>query len=165
MKVSLIAAMSQNLVIGKNGEVPWNLPDDLKWLQERIEGHYLLMGRKTFEEPQQELKNNKTIVVTSKKNYNTQSAQVAHSIKEGIQKAETLDEKELMVVGGGKIYEAALPYADRLYLTQINAEIDGDTFFPSYNLNDWNIIYNHYHPKDSYHAYDFEFQILEKVKD
>ncbi len=164
MDVSLIAALSRNHVIGKNGKVPWTLPDDLKWLKERIEGHYLLMGRKTFEEPQQELKGNKTIVVTSKTNYDTEATQIAHSIKEGIQKAEKLGEEELMVVGGGKIYETALPFANRLYLTIVNTEIEGDTYFPTYDSANWKMPFNHYHPKDKDHAYDFEFQILEKIK-
>lgn len=162
MKISLIAALSKNNVIGQDGKVPWHLPDDLKWLKERIEGHHLLMGRKTFEEPQQQLQGQKTIVVTQNSAYNSKEATAVQSIEKGIAHAESQGEDELMVVGGGKIYEAALPYAHKLYLTIIDTEIEGDTFFPKYNALEWEEIYNHYHPKDQNHEYHFHFKILER---
>ncbi len=163
MKISLIAAMANNRVIGNKGNVPWNLPHDLEWLKERLVGRYLLMGRTTYEEPQQELKTKKTIVLTSNPNYKTHQAQVATDLRKAFQLAEKAGETELMVVGGAKVYSSALSYADRIYLTTINANIDGDAFFPDFDREHWQLVYEHPHPKDAKHKYAFTFQILDRI--
>jgi len=163
MKISLIAAMTQNKVIGKQGKVPWHLPHDLQWLKERLSGRHLLMGRKTYEEPQQELKTDKTIVLTTRSDFETENAQIANNIEKAINLAEKYGESELMVVGGAKVYQSALPFADKIYLTTIDANIPGDTFFPDFDPEKWELVYEHNHPKDRHHEYSFAFKIFDRI--
>ena len=139
MKISLVAAMAKNRVIGKDNKMPWHIPSELKYFKKITLGKPIVMGRKTFESLGQPLPGRKNIVLSNRKesleNQNQQVIWVSGA-KQAIAAAGPVD--ELMVIGGGKIYETFLPLADRLYVTDIELNVDGDTFFPDYNkLVNW----------------------------
>jgi|SRR5690554_2508088 len=162
MKISLIAAATENNVIGKDNDLPWSLPDDMKFFVQTTKGHHILMGRKNFEATKKLLPNRTNIVITRKEDYTFEGAVILQSIEEGIRYAKENGEQELMIIGGGEIYKQALPLADRIYLTRIHAEIEGDTFFPELDMNDWKIISENKHPVDERHDYSFTIYTLDR---
>jgi len=157
MILSLIAAMGKNRVIGKDGDVPWHLPDDLEFFETKTRGHFKLMGRKTYEEPNFEHDPGKSILLTSKEEYDAGPVKVVNSIEAGFEYARRMGEKELFVIGGAKVYEQTIGLADRIYLTEIDKEFEGDSFFPKFDRNDWELISGRYHGKDNDHKYSFRF--------
>jgi dihydrofolate reductase len=162
--ISLIAAASKNLVIGNKGEIPWYLPDDFKHFAEKTKGHTVIMGQKTYESIVARLghplPNRKNIVLSFQADFIAPGCTVFNSIEKALD--EVKEEKEVFIIGGGKVYESFLPFANKIYLTEVNLECLGDTYFPTYNKNDWEIVSSVYHPKDEKHACDFNF--LELVK-
>ena len=147
----MIAAVSKNRVIGKNNDLPWKLPDDMKFFMETTKGHYAIMGRKNYESIPHKFKplpNRTNIVVTRQKNYNAPRCVVVDSLEPGLTMAKENQETEAFIIGGAEIYKLGLPYANRLYLTEINAEIDGDTFFPEYDKTQWRETSRQHHAKD-----------------
>ncbi len=163
MIVSLIAAMGKNRVIGKDGDVPWHLPDDLEFFETRTRGHFKLMGRQTFEEPNFEHDPEKSILLTSKKDYEAGPVKVVNSIEAGFEYARRMGEKELFVIGGAKVYEQTIGFADRIYLTIIDHEFDGDSYFPEFNVEEWELISDRFHGKDKDHKYSFRFLIFKRL--
>lgn len=133
MKISLVAAMANNRVIGKDNNMPWHIPSELKYFKKITLGKPIVMGRKTFESLGRPLPGRKNIILSnrmnSSQNPNPQVVWVS-GVKQAIAAAGPVD--ELMVIGGGKIYETFLPLADRLYVTEIELNVDGDTYFPDY---------------------------------
>jgi len=165
MILSLIAALSQNRVIGKNNDLPWRLPDDMKFFMQTTSGHHVIMGRKNYDSLSDKFKplpNRVNIVVTHQKNFSAPGCRVVNSIKEGIGIAKKNGEKEAFVIGGAEIYKLTLPHADRLYLTEIHAQIEGDTYFPEFDKNTWKEVSRQPHPTDEKHAYAFDFVIYER---
>lgn len=162
MLISLIAAATENNVIGKNNDLPWNLPDDMKFFVQTTRGHHILMGRKNLQSFGKLLPNRTNIVLTSNRDFTFEDAVIKHDLKDAIDFAARRGEKELMIIGGGEIYKQALAIADRIYLTRIHAVIEGDTFFPELDKNEWKEISSNYHPKDERHPYDFTFKVLER---
>lgn len=162
MLISFVVAATENNVIGRNNDLPWNLPDDMKFFVKTTRGHHILMGRKNLESFGKLLPNRTNIVITGKKNYEFKDAVIKHSIEEGIEYARERGEKELMIIGGGEIYKQTLPIADRIYLTRIHTELEGDTFFPELDEKEWHEISSEYHPKDERHNFDFTFKVLER---
>lgn len=135
MSVSMIAAVGKNLELGKNNNLIWHFKDDMKFFKETTMGHTVVMGRKTFESLPKALPGRKNIVISSNAKYQAQGATVVTSVEEALQIA---DNEEVFVIGGGKIYAEFLPYADKLYLTEIDAECaDADTYFPHFNKSDY----------------------------
>lgn len=126
MRISLIVAASRNGVIGTGGKLPWHLPADLKRFKELTMGHPILMGRKTFQSIGKPLPGRTNIVITRQPGFQACGAVVAHSLEEALRLCEK--EAEAFVIGGAEIYKQALPLADRIYLTRINQDFDGDTF-------------------------------------
>lgn len=126
--IKLIAAVSKNLQIGKNNELPWHISEDLKYFRKTTSGQAVLMGRKTFESIGRPLPNRRNIVLTRNTNFSADGVEVVHTIEEAIALCKSLD--QVFIIGGGQIYAAFLPYADELYLTLVDKEIDGDTDFP-----------------------------------
>lgn len=166
MIISLIAALTQNKVIGKNNDLPWHLPDDMKYFMKTTTGHHVIMGRKNYEslpEKFQPLPNRVNIVVTHQKNYKAENCTVVHSIEEGIQIARTANQQELFIIGGAEIYTQGFLQADRLYLTEIQGTLEGDTYFPEFNKADWKEISRTPHLADERHAFAFDFVIYEKT--
>lgn len=135
MSVSMIAAVGKNLELGKNNNLIWHFKEDMKFFKDTTMGHTVVMGRKTFESLPKALPGRKNIVISSNVEYQAQGATVVTSVEEALQIA---DNEEIFVIGGGKIYAEFLPYADKLYLTEIDAECeDADTYFPQFNKSEY----------------------------
>ncbi len=163
MKISAIAARASNGVIGKDGGLPWHLPDDLKFFKRTTSGHHIIMGRKSFDALGKPLKNRTNIVLTQDKDYRTDDIVIAHSLERAIDYARNRNEDECFIAGGAEVYRQALPILDRMYLTEIHARIDGDTYYPDFQEEHWEQTQSEDHEKDDRHAYPFTFRILEKI--
>lgn len=133
--IALIVAHAKDGVIGLNGKMPWHIPEDLKHFKEVTMGHPVIMGRKTYESIGRLLPGRKNIIITHRHDYKVSGAIVVNSLNEGIKEAG--DVPKIFVIGGAQIYQLALPYADEIWVTKIEAEIDGDTFFPNLNPMEW----------------------------
>lgn len=162
MKMYIIAAIANNNVIGSENRLIWHLPADLKHFRELTMGHTLIMGRKTFESIGKPLKGRKTIVVTSRKDYDAQGEQVAHDIKEAIRMVK--DEKEVFVAGGADIYEQtiALYHTRRMYITRVYANFEGDAFFPDIDPDQWELIDMEEYEPDDKNKYPYAFMTYKK---
>ena len=137
MAISMIAAVGKNLELGKNNDLIWHFKEDMKFFKKTTMGHPVIMGRKTFESLPKALPGRKNIVISANPEYKADGAEVVTSVEEAIKLAETED-TDAFVIGGGRIYNEFLPYADNLYLTEINAECpDADTYFPDFNKSDY----------------------------
>ncbi|TFE03272.1 dihydrofolate reductase [Jeotgalibacillus sp. R-1-5s-1] len=158
--ISMIAAHGSNRVIGKDGEMPWHLPEDLKYFKNTTTGKTLLMGRKTFEAMNGPLKNRRNIVLTSNQDWSHEGAEVVCSLEDGLAKLN--EEDEGFVIGGGEIYKAALKHADRLYITLIHETFDGDAYFPEYSTDEWTEISREKGIKNEKNPYDYEFIIFDR---
>ena len=137
MLISQIAAMSENRVIARNGKLPWHLPADLKYFKNVTWGHHVLMGRKNYEAEGKILKGRTNIIITRQQTYTVKNAFVFSTIREGIKFAENRGESELFIIGGSQIYYETLPQANKIYLTIIHREFEGDTFFPKLDKEEW----------------------------
>ena len=135
MRLSIVVAMDSNRLIGKDNGLPWHLPADLAFFKKLTTGNTILMGRKTFDSIGRPLPNRRNIVITRNADIEITGCEVVNSIEEALSLAQ--GETEVMVIGGAKLYQQILPIADRLYITQIESEFDGDTYFPSYNEAEW----------------------------
>lgn len=166
MKIALIAAMSKNRVIGINNDLPWHLPDDMKYFMETTQGHVVVMGRKNYDSLPKKFKplpNRTNLILTRQQGYDVEGCTVFHDINEAYNFAELQGEDELFVIGGGQIYQMAIDQADVVYLTEINAEIeDGEVFFPEMGMN-WQEVSRIHHPADDRHKYSFDFVRYEKI--
>lgn len=169
MIISLIAAVTKNNVIGKNNDLPWKLPDDMKYFMETTKGHAVIMGRKNFDSlpPKfKPLKDRCNIVLSRTKTELGSDVCVVDSMEDAFQKAkENSTDEEVFVIGGAQIYSLALPKANKLYLTEIDAVIEGDTYFPSFNRKEWKEKSRKHHPADERHKYAFDFVIYELKND
>jgi dihydrofolate reductase len=167
MKVSLVAAVAENRVIGKNNDLPWHLPDDMKFFMEVTKGHYVILGRKNYESLPKKFKplpNRINIIVTRQKDFDAPGCMVVHTMKEALAIARDNGEEEAMVVGGSEIYALALPSADRLYITEVKANVDGDVWFPDFDKKEWNEVSRITHEKDERHAFAFDFVLYERIE-
>jgi dihydrofolate reductase len=136
--IALIVAVAENGVIGRDGTLPWRIPEDMKWFKARTEGRPLIMGRKTWEGlPKRPLPGRTNIVVTRDRDYRAQGADVARSLDAAIEVATGQAPEEIMVIGGAEIYRVALPRAGRIYLTSVHGEIAGDATFPEIDREEW----------------------------
>lgn len=167
MIISLIAALTENRVIGKNNDLPWHLPDDMKYFMQTTKGHHVIMGRKNYDsipEKFRPLPNRTNIVVTRQKNFVAQGCTVVNSIEEGLQIAKANSEKEVFIIGGSEIYNQSFAKATRLYLTEILTQLDGDTYFPEFNKNQWKEVSRTHHLADERHKFPFDFVVFERDK-
>ena len=139
MTVTLLAAVARNGVIGVDGGLPWHLPDELALFKELTLGHVLVMGRRTFESVGRPLPGRTTVVVTRQPGWEAEGAIRAGSVGEALALAGSIDE-EVFVVGGAQVYADALPVADRLALTFVDAEPEGDTVFPEVDWGEWRVV-------------------------
>lgn len=160
--VSIIVAMSENRVIGRDGDLPWHISTDLKRFKQITTGHTVIMGRKTYESVGKPLPNRTNIVITRQLNYNPAGVSIAASLDNAMKSAEE-SEDEIFIIGGGEIYKQAVEKSHRLYLTIIQAEIEGDTFFPEINEEEWKVVEEERHPADKKNDYPFTFKTLERV--
>lgn len=164
MKKTIVVACSLNNVIGKDNQLIWHMPADLKFFKATTMGHHLLLGRKTFESMGGALPGRTSIVITSNKDYVVPEGHfVANSIEEGISIAASLNLAQLMILGGAQVYEQTIDIADEIILTEIKAEFDGDAFFPKIDSNKWELTWHERHEKDQKNAYDYEFKKYLKI--
>lgn len=165
MKLSLIAAVANNNVIGRENKLIWYLPSDLKYFKNLTMGHTLIMGRKTFESIGKPLKGRKIIVLTGKKDYNAAGCQLAASIKDALKQVK--DEKEVFVAGGSQVYEQTidLHHTRRLYITRVYANFEGDAFFPDIDPAKWELVSIEEYEPDDKNKYPYAFlQYKRKVR-
>lgn len=158
-KLSIIAAMSTNRVIGRNNRLPWRLSADLKRFKSLTMGHCLLMGRKTFESIGRPLPGRTIVVLTRQKDFAPPGVLVAHTLDEALRMAPG---EEVFVAGGAQIYQQTLALADRLYLTVIDGEFPGDAYFPSFDEGDWQLITEEHHEPTETSPYSHRFLIYER---
>src|SRR4051812_27416682 len=163
MIVSLIVAAAKNNVIGKNNDLPWNLPNDMKYFKNTTWGMPLIMGRKTFESMKNEpLGGRVNVVITKQTGWKADGAVVVNNWNDAMFVASDADCKEVFVIGGGEIFKEAIRKADRIYMTRVNAIIDGDVFFPEIDPKRWKLVSKRDCFADARHQYDYSFQIWEK---
>lgn len=164
MIISLIVAMDRKRGIGKAGKLPWRLSSDLKRFRELTMGHHLIVGRKTYESIGKPLPGRQMIVVTRDPHFTPEGCSVVASVTEAIELARSRGESEAFVIGGAEIYIQALDRADRIYLTQVHAEVDADTFFPELEPSAWTETEISRHPADDKNQYEFDSKLLERRK-
>lgn len=165
MMISMIAAMTRNRVIGKDNDIPWHLPDDFRFFKETTKGHFVIMGRKNFEslpDRFRPLPDRPNVIITRKKDYKGEGAEVVSSLDEALNKARQHNEPEAFIIGGGQIYKLGLEVCDRIYLTEIDTELEGDVFFPEFDKSIWKEVSRKHHTADDRHKFAFDFVIYEK---
>ncbi|MBS1682668.1 MAG: dihydrofolate reductase [Bacteroidetes bacterium] len=166
MKISIIAAVAQNRTIGKANDLPWRLPDDMKYFMQTTQGHHVVMGRKNYQSLPEKFKplpNRTNIVISRQKNFSAQGCIVVNDLPTAVSLSKQNNETELFIIGGAEIYSLALPITDKLFLTEIKAEIEGDTFFPAFEKNAWQEISRVHHPVDAKHSFEFDFVIYQRM--
>jgi dihydrofolate reductase len=162
MEKVLMAAKAANNVIGKENSLPWHLPADLDFFLQTIEGQFIIAGRKFFETVQgKEVFHQgvEGIVLSRQKDYQAPHFKVAHSIEESLQLAEKSGVPKVYILGGGEIYKQTIALADQLIITEIDAEFEGDTFFPEIDKSHWQEVSRISHQKDAVNAYDYSFAV------
>ncbi|MFK5984041.1 MAG: dihydrofolate reductase [Pseudomonadota bacterium] len=176
MKISMIVAMSANRVIGINNQLPWRLSADMAWFKKQTMGKTLLLGRKTWESlPLRPLPGRRHIILSSNNNY--QPLSIGGEKLEGINIATSVEQamgfaeenlqqsnEELMVIGGATIYQLLLPFCDKLYITQLKGNFNGDAWFPEFDPQQWQNTFLESHQADEKNQYDFDFIIKKKLK-
>ncbi len=160
MKISLIAAMADNGVIGRNNRLPWRLSADLQRFKALTMGKPIVMGRKTWESIGRPLPGRTNIVVTRDVGYRAEGCVVVHSVDQALEVAAGSD--EVMVIGGANLYQQLLGRADRLYLTQVRADVEGDAWFPGFDRAQWREVERESHSRDEKNEFDYAFVTLER---
>ena len=163
MTISLVVAASENNVIGKNNQLLWHLPKDMKFFKNVTWAMPVVMGRKTFESMgSKPLSGRKNIVITRKAGWKAENVAVVNSVDAAVALADELNYKEIFIIGGGEIYMIAYGRANKIYMTRVRAELEGDTYFPVIEKNDWTLTSKVDNPADEKHAYAFSFQLWER---
>src|SRR5690625_2433710 len=162
--LSLIVAMGANNVIGYENDMPWHLPRDLKFFKETTTGHTIIMGRKTFDSIGRPLPNRKNVVLTRQENDFPNEVEVIHNLETVFNWNQKYPEEEFIIIGGGELYKQVLPYVDRMYITKINENFKGDTYFPKIQENDWIITNKEKGIKDEKNPYDYYFLQYDRKK-
>lgn len=157
MTVTLIAAAAENNALGKDNQMIWHLPDDFKRFKQLTSGHYVIMGRKTFDSLPGILPNRTHVIITRQNDYTAENCIVVNSVEEAL-KACPQDE-EVFIIGGGEIYKQSMALADKIELTRVHGiSPEADAFFPEINLSIWTLKEAVYHPKDEKHKFDFTYE-------
>ena len=167
MTVSIIAAVAENYAIGKNNDLIWRLPDDMRFFTQKTRGHHVIMGRKNWDsipEKYRPLPDRTNIVVTRKADFNAAGCLVVHSPEEGIEMAGQAGDDEAFIIGGGQIYRLSLArnLIDRMYITWVHEKFDADTFFPEIDFSVWKKTREEFHKADERNPYDFTITTYEK---
>jgi dihydrofolate reductase len=162
--ISFIVATSENNVIGKDNKLPWCLPTDMRYFKNVTWGMPVIMGRKSFESLGKALKGRTNIVVTRNKNWKAENAQAVQTIDQAITLAAQTDAKEIFIIGGAEIFRSALPSANRIYLTLVHGNFDGDAFFPEMEQAEWKLISNRDCSADAKNPYALSFQVWERKR-
>ena len=162
-ELSLIVALDRNRMIGHEGNLPWHLPDDLKWFRRCTVGKPIVMGRRTWESIGRALPERPNIVISTRAGFEAPGATVVPSLEGALDVAR--DYPEVMIIGGGVLFAATLNLADRLYLTVVHGEYPGDTFFPAFEIGEWREAFREDREADDRHDCAYSFLILERIDD
>lgn len=168
MKISLIVAVAENNVIGKNNALIWHLPKDMQYFKKITEGHHIITGRKNYisiPEKYRPLQNRTNIVLTHQKDFKEADCIILHTLEDAIHYAKNNNETELFIIGGGQIYREAIEknLVDKMYITHIHQAFEGDTFFPEFDNEKWKKISEEKHLSDEKHKYSFSFVVYQKI--
>ena len=158
MTSSLVVAAAENNAIGKNNQLLWHLPNDLKFFKNTTWGMVVIMGRKTFEAVNKPLPGRVNIVITRQPDWKREDTIIAENLNDALQIAAETHFKEAFVIGGGEIYKQAMAVADKIYITIVHATLEADTFFPVIDEKEWELVSNEDFKKDAKHQYDYSFQ-------
>lgn len=167
MLISIIVAVSENNVIGRNNDLPWHLPADMKYFKNTTLGHCVVMGRKNYDSiplKYRPLQGRINIVVTRNKNFHAAGVVAAGSIEEAIDYAKNKNESECFIIGGGEVFSQSLKYCDKVYLTRIHHSFDGDVFFPELPLHEWKEVSRIENKADEKNILPFSFLVYERKK-
>ena len=160
-KTSIVVAISENNAIGKDNQLLWHLPADLKHFKEITTGHPIIMGRKTYDSIGRPLPNRRNIVITRTTTLKISNVEVVNNLQDAISLCN--EENEAFIVGGAEIYKHALPLTNRIYLTTVHKTYEADTFFPVLNMNEWKEVFKEYHPADEKNSVAYTFSTLERI--
>lgn len=160
--ISLVVAAASNNVIGKGGRMPWHLPNDMKHFKNVTWGMPVVMGRKTFESLGKPLAGRKNIVITRQGDWKAEGAVIVNNINDALFLAGETDAREVMVIGGGEIYKTIFDKANRIYLTRVEAEPEGDTFFPAIDPVKWQLVSQKNYEADEKNHFNHSFQVWER---
>ena len=164
MKVSLIAAVAENGVIGRNNDLPWRLPIDMKFFRQKTTGHFVITGRKNYEAMGRPLPKRENIVIARTPGYEAPGCRVVPTLDAALGIARGAGEEEAFIIGGAQIYRLALPVADRFYLTRVHANVDGDVLFPAFDQSEWTLSSSERHEPDDRHDYAFTITTLDRAR-
>jgi dihydrofolate reductase len=162
MILSSVVAASTNNVIGKDNQLLWRLPNDMKFFKNTTWGMPVIMGRKTFESLGKPLTGRTNIIITRQAGYAPEGTFTAPDLEAAIALAADADAKEAFIIGGGEIYRLALPYTQRIYLTRVHTIVEGDTYFPAFSEKEWELLSELNFMADDKHAYDYSFQVWQR---
>lgn len=151
----MIAAAAENNALGKDNDLVWHLPDDFKRFKQLTTGHFIIMGRKTFESFPKLLPNRTHVIITRQKDYQPENTIVVNSLEKALEVSK--EDKQPFIIGGGEIYKLGLDVADSIELTRVHGIVEADTFFPEIDLAKWELVKEEFHPKDERHDFDFTY--------
>jgi len=163
MIISCIVAKTKNNVIGKNNTMPWHISDDLKYFKKTTSGHTIILGKNNFESIGRALPNRTNIILTRNQSFKCSGCIIMDSIEKALKYAYETGEDEVFIIGGGQIYDQTTVYWDKLYITEIDTELEGDVFFPSIDKSEWKLISEECHQKSEKNEYDFCFKVYERT--
>jgi len=167
MIISLIVAVSENNVIGKDNNLPWHLPADVKYFRDITMGHCVIMGRKNYDSiplKYRPLEGRTNIVVTRQKNFKAEKCMVVHSVEEALNEAKKKNETEVFIIGGADIYKQTIDCADKIHYTKINHTFDGEAFFPAIDLNKWKLASRKEVAADEKNKFPFSICVYERQR-
>ena len=164
MIISIIVAVSQNGVIGKDNKLPWHLPADLKYFKRLTMGHHIVMGRSTFDSIGKALPGRTNVIITRQRDFKAEGCVVVHELKQAFELARSNNENECFVIGGGDIIRQSLVWADKIYMTRILHDFDGDTFFPQLN-DDWRLVSEDPNLPDEKNQYAYAFLVYDLARE
>ena len=160
MKIAIIVATDEQGLIGRENDLPWKLSADLQFFRRTTMGKPIVMGRNTHESIGRPLPGRRNIIVTRQPDYQADGCEVVHSIDEAMQLCD--DAEEVMIMGGASLYEQMLPCCHRLYLTKVHARLEGDTWFPAWSEQDWQLLSCEEHKADEHNQFDYSFMLYER---
>ena len=165
MRVSIIAAVAENGIIGRDGKLPWHLSEDLRRFKRLTMGHTIVMGRRTWESIGRPLPGRRMVVVSRQPQYRArpEGVEVAACLNDALRIAEAAGDDEVFIIGGAELYRAALIKADRLYLTRVRAKVAGDTYFPEVDWQQWRLLESEKHDADDGNDYRYSFEVFERA--
>lgn len=162
MTISTIVATAKNNVIGKDNDIPWYLPADLKYFKKITLDHHIIMGRNCYESIGKPLPKRTNMILTRNPFYLVSNCYVLHSLEEALQIAEENGEEEAFIIGGAQIYELGMKYTDKLYLTEVDLEVEGDIIFPELNMDEWELLSEETHQADEKNEHNYTFKVFQK---